>query len=301
MLRVWIQCTGKTSRRAWNACCKKDVNVQIATCRWTVRADLTSREWAASWHVRVLLCDKLTVVLLVKKFPVLYSVGWFGAVCIVALSLYLVRRHINPFHLMSVVMWLHMWLYYCAQSCCDLKIVVLLLWTLSCRYCSHFRKLLCTLWYCAHSWSSPFALTWTLWHCWCAHCDIFAFTLYSYCASCPTVTLHSVMLLLCTLFTITVCSEHCCIVAVHMVIFLLCTLYSYCAHYPTITVHIVALLLCSFWHSYSVHCCNGTVRIVLSFVHQCGIVAVLIEFWQINRRYSKCWICKIWGPVVREY
>jgi hypothetical protein len=90
--------------------------------------------------------------------------------------------------------------------------------------------------------------------------------------------MHVVMLLLCTLFTITLCIEHCCIVAVHMVIFLVCTLYIYCARYSTVTVHIAALLLCTLLYCYSVYCCNLTVRIVLSFVEQCGIVAVLIEF-----------------------
>jgi hypothetical protein len=217
---------------------------------WTVRAGLTSLEWAANCHVRVLLCNKLTVVLLVKKFPVLYSVGWFGAVFIVALSLYLVRRHINPFHLLSVVMWLHMWLYYCAQSCCDLKIVVLLLWSLSCRYCAHFRKLLCTLWYCAHSCTITVCidlnivtlLLCTLWY-FCFHVvQLLCQLSYSYFAQCDAVTVH-IVYHHCVHWTLLYCCcAHGYIFALH-VVQLLCTLsYHDCAHCRAVTVHILTLL-----------------------------------------------------------
>jgi hypothetical protein len=54
-----------------------------AASKWQVNSACRSVrccKWATSRYLRVLLCEQLTVVLLVEKFSVFYSIGRFGTV-----------------------------------------------------------------------------------------------------------------------------------------------------------------------------------------------------------------------------
>ena len=220
------------------------------TGRWTVPADLTCTDW----QVRVLLCEELTVVLLVKKFPVFYSVGWFGTMFTIAWSLYHVGSQIN------LVRTLMLWCCDCTCGFIAAHIVVIFLCTV--LLCFEHCGIVAVHIVLPLLYTFSYSYYYILWYCYCAHFRKLLYILwYCYCAHFHTITIHIVILLLCTFSYSSY--TYCDTVTVHIFVqFLYLLWYCYCAHFRTVTIHIVILLLYTFSYSYYTYCNVVTVHIV---------------------------------------